>query len=77
MCFPSTETFLSVPGEESGVVEELSVCGGYSPPALMRRLRGPAGAVCELGGGPQTSRGQAQLKMEKAELTEIKTKGQQ
>lgn len=26
--FPSTDMFLTLPGEESGEVEELSVCGG-------------------------------------------------
>lgn len=36
----------TVPEEQSEAVEELSVFGGWSPLALMKRLRGFEWAVC-------------------------------
>lgn len=56
--------FLIVPGEENEVVEELSFCGGQSPLAPMRRLRGLGEAARGEGGESKAREGQAQLKQE-------------
>lgn len=41
----SCVVFVTVPGGESEVVEELSVCGAWCPLALMRCLMGLVGAA--------------------------------
>lgn len=62
--------FVAVPAAESGVVEELSFCGGSCPLALMRCLMGRVGAALRVRWrGAQSSRGGAQSKKGKTEET--------